>query len=62
MADAHDAIGLRIGSGAGYQGDRVAPALELLSEVQLDYIVLECLAERTLALAHARMDCGSRGS
>ena len=55
------ATAVRIGSGAGYQGDRVAPALELLSEVQLDYIVLECLAERTLALAHARMDSGGVG-
>ena len=52
---------VRIGAGAGYQGDRVRPALELLCEVQLDYIVLECLAERTLALAHARMAGGGAG-
>ncbi|KAK7242650.1 AtuA-like protein [Aureococcus anophagefferens] len=52
---------VRIGAGAGYQGDRVRPALELLCEVRLDYIVLECLAERTLALAHARMAGGGSG-
>ena len=39
---------LRIGCGAGYQGDRVRPAAELLGGVKLDYLFLECLAERTL--------------
>ena len=34
---------IRIGSGAGYQGDRVLPALELVCEVQLDFLFLECL-------------------
>jgi hypothetical protein len=42
---------LRIGSGAGYAGDRVLPALELAEKGQLDYLVFECLAERTIALA-----------
>ena len=47
---------LRIGCGAGYQGDRVRPAAELLGAVpNLDYLFLECLAERTLAIAHSRM-------
>lgn len=42
---------LRIGSGAGYAGDRLEPALELLRGGNLDYIGFECLAERTIALA-----------
>ena len=42
---------LRIGAGAGYAGDRIAPALELAEQGQLDYLVFECLAERTIALA-----------
>jgi hypothetical protein len=42
---------LRIGAGAGYAGDRVRPALELAEKGQLDYLVFECLAERTIALA-----------
>ena len=52
---------LRIGCGAGYAGDRVLPAVELVASVDLDYIFLECLAERTLAIAHARMDSGGPG-
>ena len=42
---------LRIGSGAGYGGDRVEPAIDLMERGQLDYIIFECLAERTIALA-----------
>ena len=42
---------LRIGSGAGYAGDRLEPALELLEKGNLDYISFECLAERTIAIA-----------
>lgn len=42
---------IRIGSGAGYGGDRIEPALDLIKEGQLDYIIFECLAERTIALA-----------
>jgi hypothetical protein len=42
---------LRIGSGAGYSGDRVEPAVELAERGELDYLVFECLAERTIALA-----------
>lgn len=47
---------LRIGSGAGYSGDRIEPAVELAEHGDLDYLVFECLAERTIALAQqARM-------
>lgn len=42
---------LRIGSGAGYSGDRIEPAIELAEHGELDYLVFECLAERTIALA-----------
>ena len=42
---------LRIGAGAGYSGDRIPPAVELAEKGQLDYLVFECLAERTIALA-----------
>jgi hypothetical protein len=41
---------LRIGSGAGYSGDRIEPAVELAEHGDLDYLVFECLAERTIAL------------
>ena len=42
---------LRIGAGAGYAGDRIPPAVELAEHGRLDYLVFECLAERTIALA-----------
>ncbi len=42
---------VRIGSGAGYSGDRIDPAVELASKGSIAYLVFECLAERTIALA-----------
>ena len=42
---------IRIGSGAGYAGDRIEPAIVLLEKGNLDYISFECLAERTIAIA-----------
>lgn len=42
---------VRLGSGAGYSGDRIEPAVELAQRGALDYLVFECLAERTIALA-----------
>lgn len=42
---------IRIGGGAGYAGDRIEPALDLIRCGRLDYIMFECLAERTIALA-----------
>jgi hypothetical protein len=44
----------RIGSGAGFAGDRIEPAVELVERGGLDDLVLECLAERTIALGQAR--------
>jgi Acyclic terpene utilisation family protein AtuA len=47
---------IRMGAGAGYAGDRIEPAVELAEKGALDYLVFECLAERTIALAQqARM-------
>jgi hypothetical protein len=43
---------LRIGAGAGFAGDRIAPARDLAERGQLDFIAFECLAERTLAYGH----------
>ena len=42
---------VRLGAGAGYAGDRIEPAVELAEKGRLDYLVFECLAERTIALA-----------
>ena len=40
---------VRIGSGAGFAGDRWEPAVELVERGGIDYIAFECLAERTIA-------------
>ncbi|MFK3797117.1 acyclic terpene utilization AtuA family protein [Pseudomonas sp. NPDC088444] len=40
---------LRIGCGAGMADDRIAPAVPLVERGKLDYLVMECLAERTIA-------------
>ena len=42
---------IRIGCGAGYSGDRIDPAVEIAAKGTLQYLVFECLAERTIALA-----------
>jgi hypothetical protein len=45
---------LRIGAGAGFEGDRIEPAIVLAAQGELDYLVLACLSERTCALAQHR--------
>lgn len=45
---------IRIGAGAGFSGDRLEPAKILAQDGEIDYLVLECLAERTIALAQKR--------
>ena len=40
---------LRIGAGAGTSDDRMVPALELAERGDIDYLVFECLAERTVS-------------
>jgi hypothetical protein len=53
---------IRIGCGAGFSGDRIEPAIILAEKGELDYLVLECLAERTIALAQKRkMNDASKG-
>jgi Acyclic terpene utilisation family protein AtuA len=53
---------IRIGSGAGYSGDRIEPALELAEKGDIQYLVFECLGERTVALAQqARMKNAQTG-
>lgn len=42
---------LRIGTGAGFSGDRIGPAVDLAENGNLNYLVFECLAERTIAKA-----------
>ncbi|XP_065034539.1 uncharacterized protein LOC135668184 isoform X4 [Musa acuminata AAA Group] len=51
-----------VGCGAGFGGDRPLAALKLLQTVkELDYLVLECLAERTLAERYQHMMAGGKG-
>jgi hypothetical protein len=45
---------IRIGCGAGFSGDRLDPSIVLVEKGELDYLVLECLAERTIGLAQKR--------
>ena len=40
---------VRVGSGAGTSDDRLVPALELAERGDIDYLVFECLAERTVS-------------
>jgi hypothetical protein len=53
----------RIGSGAGFAGDRVDPAVALAASGIVDAVALECLAERTLVPAiKARADHPEAGA
>ena len=45
---------LRLGGGAGFAGDRLDAPVHLAEHGALDYLILECLAERTIALAQLR--------
>jgi hypothetical protein len=55
-------VTVRIGEGAGYSGARLGPALDLARRGRLDYLLLECLAERTVALAQlARLGDANAG-
>ena len=42
---------IRVGCGAGFANDRIEPAVELLEKGELDYLIFECLGERTVAFA-----------
>jgi hypothetical protein len=50
---------IRLGAGAGFAGDRIDPAVELVTDGDLDVLVFEILAERTIALAQRRRRSGS---
>lgn len=50
---------VRIGCGAGFAGDRLEPAVDLVERGALDTLVLECLGERTVSLASLRATDGS---
>lgn len=52
---------VRIGVGAGYAGDRVPPAVDMARHGDVDYLVFECLAERTLMMAQLRLLAGGIG-
>jgi len=39
---------LRIGVGAGFADDRIAPAMDMAERGSVDWLVFECLAERTV--------------
>ena len=53
---------IRIGAGAGFSGDRIEPAAEVAERGEVQYLVFECLAERTIALAQqARMRDPAQG-
>lgn len=53
---------VRLGAGSGFSGDRIEPAVDLARDGALDYLVFECLAERTIALAQlARLENPDRG-
>lgn len=45
---------IRLGAGAGFSGDRIDPAVELAEHADLDYLVFECLGERTVAQGQQR--------
>lgn len=45
---------IRLGAGAGFANDRIDPAVELAKYGDLDYLIFECLGERTVAAGQLR--------
>nr|WP_072802738.1 acyclic terpene utilization AtuA family protein [Rhodococcus yunnanensis] len=45
---------IRLGAGSGFSGDRIDPAEKLARRGDLDYLIFECLGERTVAAGNAR--------
>src|SRR3954451_5560677 len=43
---------IRLGCGAGFSADRLGPAIDLAQRGALDYLVFECIGERTMAFGH----------
>lgn len=52
---------LKIGGGAGFLDDRIEPALDILEHGNVDFLMLEHLAERTLALLQEAKRSGKPG-
>src|SRR4029079_15226625 len=52
---------IRIGGGSGFSNDRADAALELVERGDIDVLMLETLAERTLALLQVAKRKGSSG-
>src|SRR5256885_14892723 len=52
---------IRIGGGSGFLNDRVDAALELVERGNIDVLMMETLAERTLALLHVARRKGGPG-
>ncbi|HJO68790.1 MAG TPA: acyclic terpene utilization AtuA family protein, partial [Rhodospirillales bacterium] len=52
---------VRVGGGAGYLDDRIEGAVELLERGELDYVMLDYLAERTLAILQEAKQAGGVG-
>jgi len=52
---------IRIGGGSGFLNDRVDAALELVERGNIDVLMMETLAERTLALLHVARRKGGKG-
>ncbi len=50
-----------VGSGAGFAGDRIEPAVALAASGEVDAVALECLAERTLIAALRARAASSEG-
>lgn len=53
MTKSHAPRTIRIGAGAGFSGDRIEPAVEVAEKGDVQYLIFECLAERTIAIAQA---------
>ena len=45
---------IRIGSGAGWTGDRIEPAIELAERGNIQYLSFECMGEKTVANGQQR--------
>ncbi len=43
---------LTVGCGAGFSSDRLDAAVELVKKAPLDFVIFECVGERTLAFGH----------
>ena len=52
---------IRIGGGSAFFNDRLDAALELVEKGKIDVLMIETLAERTLALLHAAKRAGGTG-